>query len=199
MPLQVFANGEEPTYTKLNAVSQQTVITGNSPPGSPVEGMNWFDTNAAHPLQYIYNGSAWWPIPMGLIAKGTIANTGTGYLIGATETTVNSSNLTFTAENDQRYAYEADVNFTCNEADDLIEFKLQTWDGSTWTDFEDPFYERCVANNTRQRVSVRSINGPGAGTSGWRVRVKLYYGTGSLQIEGGTDCSISHIGSSTLV
>lgn len=188
--------GSSPSRTTLQTMADQGIIPSNSAPTSPPAGMVWYDTNAAHPLLYVYNGSNWWPVPMGLVAKGGITTMSVPFSI---ETTINGSELTFSAEADQRYAYEAEILWKCNEANDLIAFKLQQYNGSSWTDIETQWLDQCVANDALQRLSIRTIDGPGAGTSGFRVRATRYYGTGSLQIQGGTDVSITHIGSSTLV
>lgn len=199
MPLINFTAGSVPTESDLDTVSRQSVIAGNSAPSGPSEGMVWYDTNAAHPLVYVYDGSSWWPIPMGLVAKGTVSNTGTGYLIGATYATINGSDLTFSAEADNRYRYSIDFHLACNEVDDLFSVQLQTYDGSSWTDSEDAFIFQTPVASQNVRVSLQSVESPSSSTYGFRTRVKLYYGTGSGQINGGTDCMVEHIGSATLV
>lgn len=201
MPLINFTAGAVPTESDLDTVSRQSVIAGNSAPSGPSEGMVWYDTNAAHPLLYVYNGTDWWPLPAGLIAKSSVVDTGTvpPYNIGASEVTINGTELTFTAENDQRYAYEVDFIFMGTDVDELFEITPQTYNGSTWSDADESWKVQVQAVTTEQRESIRFINGPGAGSTGFRLRISRFYGTGSAQIIGGTDASVMHIGSSTLV
>lgn len=195
MPRVTFTSGEVPTASKLNNLADQVIVSSTSAPSSPTEGIGWYDTNAAHPLVYVYNGSDWFPMPMGLISKDEISAMTTPF---SSVATVNGSELTFVAEADQRYRYSADIIWTCTEADDLVSFQLQSYNGTTWSDTESVWYDQCVGNNLQQRISIQTVHGPGSTTWGWRVRIARYFGTGTLTIEGGTDVSIEHIGSGSL-
>lgn len=59
MTQQVFTAGEKPTSSKLNAVSNQTIITCTSStrPASPNEGMTIYETDTDRLL--VWDGSAW--------------------------------------------------------------------------------------------------------------------------------------------
>lgn len=195
-----YVAGVVPTEGNLDATEAKTVAAQNTAPTNHPEGRLWYDTNAAHPILYAYNGTDWWAFPAGPVVKGAIVNTGTVPPYNITsEVAINGSELYFTAETDHRYAFEVDFIIRGNETGDLFTITPQIWDGSSWADVDLDYVIQIQVADQQQREHLRLIDGSGSGDCGFRLLIDRTYGTGGAQIEGGTDCTVSHLGLATLV
>lgn len=190
-----YTNGAVPQYTSLNNTESKTVAASSSAPSNKPTGRVWVDTNASNVLAYIYNGSDWWPIPMGLIVKSSTVDTGTGYIITGSRATVNGSTCTFTADQDQRYAYEATVTVMGNNVGDVFSFNIQR--NSSDVDVQQDI--RIGTAGILIPVHFRYVVGENAGSVTYRIQVNRGSGSGGGQISGGNDVTVSHVGSATLV
>ena len=152
--------------------------------------MFWYDTNAPHPVVYYYDGSAWNSMPMGVIPGGKTGVSAMTVPVGSSngETDVNGSPITVTLEDGQRYAYEGAVTFFGNTANDSV--KVRIYRDSTAIDA----YQDIKLTTNHDRANFRVIEAPGAGTYTYKVTFQ-YSGAGSTQVIGGTDITISHVGS----
>lgn len=197
MTRQVFAANEEPTYAKLNAVSDQTVITCTSGtrPSTPLEGMHIFETNTD--LLARYDGTSWIYYGMGLL-DSIAGSTGTGtsgppYGIGAGPTTVNGSEYTnITCYSGHKYCYQGNVSVK-GDATSTI-YKLGVYvDGAVLTN-----EERYIHIDTVDRiyeVSFRTIwTATSSTTFDFELKMERFSGAGNAAVLSGKDITLEHLG-----
>lgn len=197
MTRQVFAANEEPSYAKLNAVSDQTVIvcTSGTHPTSPPEGMHIYETNTD--LLARYDGSQWVYYGMGLLDSiGGSTGTGTSgppYGIGGTATTVNGSAFTNIAcYSGHKYAYEGNLSIKC-DADDTI-FQLGVYvDGSALSG--ETRYIHCDITDRVYEVAFRTIWTATSSTDfDFELKLERFAGSGNAAVMSGKDITLEHLG-----
>ena len=128
MTLQVFTNNETPPSSKLNSMSQQTVVvctTATRPAG--VEGMTIYETDGLH--RY-WNGSAWRSLPRGILVAGSLAAGGPGTL-SATDLT--GSICTFNGISGETYVFDLHVEASSNANSSSAAAGMQYDFGAGWT------------------------------------------------------------------
>lgn len=197
MSRQVFAANEEPSYSKLNAVSDQTVIvcTSGTRPSSPPEGMHIFETNTD--LFARYNGTSWIYYPLGFLDSiGGSTGTGTSgppYGIGGTATTVNGSEFTnIGLYSGHKYLYEGNLSVKC-DADDTI-FKLDVYvEGSALTG--ETRYIHCDITDRVYEIAFRTVyTALSTADHDFLLKLERFAGTGNAAVLSGKDITLRHMG-----
>lgn len=176
MTRQVFSSGETPSYTKLNNVSDQTVIicTSSTHPSSPIAGMRIFETDTK--FTKVYDGSGWETEYTGLLDSiGGGINTGPP--ITGTTVDVNGSDFTVAVVAGQKYRYSGNLAVSSDATATDFVFNVN-YDGSNLT--REDRYVTCDVVSRLYDVTWQTIVTPGAsGTKTIKMNVARSSGGGN--------------------
>ncbi len=188
--LQTWSTNEVVTATKLNKVSRRAFFDQSSAPGTPLEGMHWYNTSNG--LDSVYDGSNWLTLPQGIIDHDTIDGTTTG-LFNTTPTLVIGSGMVWAAITDEWYAYDLSVVCQTNTNGDTLNIELEINDGGGYTSFDVLSSVALPFLGVGYRSTIRAVWRSGVdGFVGIRANASVLVGAGALTSN--TDVTLTHLG-----
>lgn len=199
MSRQVFSANEEPSFSKLNDLSDQTVITCTSGtrPGSPVEGMHIYETNTG--LLGFWNGSSWVYYGMGLIdSVGGSTGTGTGggshpYGIAGSSTDINGSEFTsIPMYSGHKYRYAGNISVMADA--NTTDFKMDVYFNGGSVTGESRYISCDVADRHYEIAWSTILTAPSTASYSVKMIIERFAGSGNGAVVSGKDITLEHLG-----